>query len=66
MIPTFDFMTTEEVLRHLRVTPRTTYRLSKPRDIPAMRVGPMAIPSIGSGRMAADPIGRPAFHVGLE
>jgi excisionase family DNA binding protein len=33
------FMTTEEVLACLRVTPRTIYRLIKSGELPAVRLG---------------------------
>ena len=33
------FMTTEEVLGCLRVTPRTIYRLIKSGELPAVRLG---------------------------
>jgi excisionase family DNA binding protein len=32
-------MTTREVLRYLRVTPRTVYRLIREGDLPAVRMG---------------------------
>jgi excisionase family DNA binding protein len=33
------FLTTEEVLGYLRVTPRTIYRLIRSGELPAIRVG---------------------------
>jgi excisionase family DNA binding protein len=33
------FLTTEEVLGYLRVTPRTIYRLIRSGELPAVRVG---------------------------
>lgn len=36
-LPTF--LTTEEVLRCLKVTPRTVYRLIRAGELPAVRVG---------------------------
>ena len=33
------FLTTEEVLACLRVTPRTIYRLIKTGELPAIRIG---------------------------
>jgi excisionase family DNA binding protein len=33
------FLTTEEVLECLKVTPRTVYRLIKSGDLPAVRIG---------------------------
>jgi excisionase family DNA binding protein len=34
-----ELMTTSEVLRYLRVTPRTVYRLIREGDLPAVRMG---------------------------
>ena len=34
-----ELMTTREVLRYLRVTPRTVYRLIREGDLPAVRMG---------------------------
>jgi excisionase family DNA binding protein len=34
-----ELMTTREVLRYLRVTPRTVYRLIRDGDLPAVRMG---------------------------
>jgi excisionase family DNA binding protein len=34
-----SFLTTEEVLALLKVTPRTVYRLIRDGDLPAVRVG---------------------------
>ena len=33
------FLTTEEVLGYLKVTPRTIYRLIRSGDLPAVRIG---------------------------
>jgi len=33
------FLTTEEVLDYLRVTPRTIYRLIRSGELPAIRIG---------------------------
>lgn len=33
------FLTTEEVLAYLRITPRTIYRLIRSGELPAMRIG---------------------------
>lgn len=33
------FLTTEEVLAYLRITPRTVYRLIRSGELPAMRIG---------------------------
>jgi PTS system nitrogen regulatory IIA component len=33
------FLTTEEVLRYLKVTPRTIYRLIRAGELPAVRIG---------------------------
>ena len=33
------FLTTEEVLGYLRVTPRTIYRLIRSGELPAVRIG---------------------------
>ena len=33
------FLTTEEVLAYLNVTPRTIYRLIRASDLPAIRIG---------------------------
>lgn len=33
------FLTTEEVLGYLRVTPRTIYRLIRSGELPAIRIG---------------------------
>ena len=33
------FLTTEEVLNYLKVTPRTIYRLIRTGELPALRVG---------------------------
>ena len=34
-----ELVTTREVLRYLRVTPRTVYRLIRDGDLPAVRMG---------------------------
>lgn len=34
-----SFLTTEEVLTYLKVTPRTIYRLIRTGELPAVRVG---------------------------
>ena len=33
------FLTTEEVLAYLRITPRTIYRLIRSGELPALRIG---------------------------
>ena len=33
------FLTTEEVLSYLRITPRTIYRLIRSGELPALRIG---------------------------
>jgi excisionase family DNA binding protein len=33
------FLTTEEVLSYLRITPRTIYRLIRSGELPAVRIG---------------------------
>ena len=33
------FLTTEEVLAYLRITPRTVYRLIRSGELPALRIG---------------------------
>lgn len=39
-VPNFEaFLTTEEVLAYLRITPRTIYRLIRTGELPAMRIG---------------------------
>ena len=34
-----SFLTTEEVLAYLKVTPRTIYRLIRTGELPAVRIG---------------------------
>ena len=39
-VPDFQsFLTTDEVLTYLRITPRTIYRLIRNGELPAMRIG---------------------------